>query len=181
MKSVMNIQDLLEQSFNEDRSLVAIPEKDELFASTNFISHHDMLRSLLNIQSTSKSSLYASKFESPVNIPTNFTGIGSDFVAIQSWKNTENISARLIDHYDDLVILECLVDKEFKVYEEREFKKSLFSDYELIIGNIFYLRIFERKNEIRLEIHNDPKLTFKEDFPELDFTSIFIKSKLFKK
>lgn len=181
MQTVINIQDLLEHAYTEDNSLVAFSEKDELFASTNFINQHDMLRSFVNVQSTSKPSFSPSKFDSPVKTPINFTGIGSDFVTIQSWKNTENISARLIEHYDDLVILECLVDKELKVYEEREFKKSLFSDYELIAGNIFYLRIFERKNEIRMEIHNDPKLTFKEDFPELDFTSIFTKSKLFKK
>lgn len=106
---------------------------------------------------------------------------GSDKIIISGWKNVENISARLIEYYDDTVVLECLIDKEMKIYEEREFRLSLFTDYDLKIGNLFLLRIFERKNEIRIEVHNDPGLTLKDDFPKLDFVKEFSNSRLFKK
>jgi hypothetical protein len=104
----------------------------------------------------------------------------SDKVIITSWKNVENISARIVDSYDSSVILECLIDKEIGIYEEREFRASLFEGYEIKQGNLFYLRIFERKNEVKLEIHDDPGLTRIEDFPKMDFFERFSKSRLFK-
>lgn len=107
--------------------------------------------------------------------------IYSDSIVLKGWKNVENISARLIEHFDDVVILECLIDKELKLYEEREFRSSLFEGYDLEIGNLFYLRFFDRQNETKMEIHNDPRLTFIEDFPKMNFTKLFKQSKLFKK
>jgi hypothetical protein len=104
----------------------------------------------------------------------------TDKVIIPSWKNVENISARLINHYDETVVLECLIDKENNVYEEREFRASLFEDYNIKQGNLFFLRVFERKNEVRLEIHDDPGLTRIEDFPKMDFLVRYYKSRLFK-
>jgi len=68
-----------------------------------------------------------------------------------------------------------------RIYEEREFLLSLFTGYDLIIGNLFLLRIFERKNEIRIEIHNGSGLTMEDDFPKLDFVKEFSNSRLFKK
>lgn len=104
----------------------------------------------------------------------------SDRIVITSWKNVENISARLINSYDNSVILECLIDKETGTYEEREFRASLFDGYVLKQGNLFYLRVFERQNEIKLEIHDDPGLTRIEDFPKMDFVEKFSNSRLFK-
>jgi hypothetical protein len=104
----------------------------------------------------------------------------TDRVIITSWKNVENISARLIDSYDSSVILECLIDKESGIYEEREFRASLFNGYDIKQGNLFYLRVFERQNEVKLEIHDDPGLTRIEDFPKMDFVEKFSKSRLFK-
>ncbi|MBL7763395.1 MAG: hypothetical protein JNL23_08200 [Chitinophagaceae bacterium] len=106
---------------------------------------------------------------------------GTDAVIFAAWKNTYNISARLIEHYDEVVMLECLIDKEEKVYETREYQSSLFLGYDLIIGSLFFLRYFERKNEVRLEVHNDPRLTSLDDFPKTDFKKLFNESKLFKK
>ena len=104
----------------------------------------------------------------------------SDVVAIKGWILKENISSRLIDVVDDIVILECLIDREKSIYEEREFPKSLFTGYNLDVGNFFYLRIFERTNELRIEVHNDPNLMLESDFPKLDFVDLYRKSSLSK-
>lgn len=106
---------------------------------------------------------------------------GSDVVFLKAWKNVENISARLIDNYDNSVILECLIDKENGIYEERQFNDTLFNGYELKVGNLFLLRVFERQNEIRIEIHNDPDLTLSDDFPKLSFVESFKNSRLINK
>lgn len=106
--------------------------------------------------------------------------IGKDTVSFKGWKNTENISARLIERYDDKVILECLIDKDEEFYEEREFSESLFEGYDLELGTLFYLRVFKRPNEIRMEVHCDPRLVNPSDFAKIDFEDAFKKSKLFK-
>ena len=69
---------------------------------------------------------------------------------------------------------------EEQIYEEREFKSSLFTGYNLDIGSLFFLRIWERPNEIRIEIHDDPELTLNNDFPKLDFVEKYKSSRLFK-
>ena len=93
-------------------------------------------------------------------------------------KNITNISAQIIDLYDEVVILECLIEKD--VYEEREFNKSLFEGMELKIGNLFKLCYFEGNNKIILEIKNDPNFTLKDDFPKINFNEMF-NLKMFKK
>lgn len=121
------------------------------------------------------------RFNDVVTPIKEVTFLGSDAIFLERWKNVENISARLIEFYEDVVILECLIDRELGIYQEREFSASLFLEYELRIGDLFYLRVFERPSEMKLEIHNDPNLTFEKDFPKLDFKQLFNKSKLFKK
>jgi hypothetical protein len=100
----------------------------------------------------------------------------SDHVVLHGWKNVENISSRLISTYDNIVLLECLIDREEGIYEEREFSLSLFEGYEINTGSLFYLRVFERPHEIRIEVHNDPGLTHAEDFPSIDFKELYNKS-----
>lgn len=151
-------------------------EHDEIhYESPNFMRHNDFLEKLFKTE-IPLIKLYDEK-KSPIETVIEET----DTVIITEWKNVENISARLIEFYDDKVILECLVNKEERIYEEREFKTSLFDGYEIKIGNLFLLKFLERQNEIKMQIHNDPGLTFKEDFPKLDFVEKFKDSRLFKK
>ena len=57
----------------------------------------------------------------------------------------------------------------------------MFEGYDTSLGSLYLLRIFERQNELRIEIHNDPDLTLKDDFPKLNFAQTFKDSRLFKK
>ncbi len=100
---------------------------------------------------------------------------------LKAWKNVVNIKAQLIDFDDDFVRMECLLDKETKHYEAWEFPTTLFEDYELRLGKLFYLQYFERSKEIKLEIHDNPDLVLASDFPKIDFAKKFGQSKLFKK
>jgi len=167
-------------STSEFKALIQLEkfERDPNFlVSENFLEQEELLKELFSID------IKPSETESNENKKTIEGAVtyGSDTIVIRGWKNVENISARLIEHFDETVVLECLIDKEMGVYEEREFRISLFADYETKIGNLFLLRIFERQNEIRIEIHNDPELTLKDDFPKLSFVEKFKDSSLFKK
>lgn len=165
-----------------DKELIS-PVQLETFSnvstSSSSTKSNDFLKSLFNASSSKPNASFFELNDKLGNV--ELKALGSDTYTLRSWKNIENISARLIDYYDDVVVLECLVDREFGVYEEREFRASLFAGYELQIGNLFYLRFFDRENETKMEIHNDRKLTSNKDFPKKDFTELFKESKLFKK
>jgi len=152
-------------------------ESSSIYNSNDFIRKKDFINDLLNPNEKLDPSI---KLYEDRPSPEITTEPFSDQIIITSWKNVENISARLINSYDNTVILECLIDKETNTYEEREFRTSVFTGYELEPGNLFYLRVFERQNEIKLEIHDDPGLTRLEDFPKMDFVEKFSNSRLFK-
>lgn len=179
MKKIdLNTTDL---SNTQESSLGKFEDRDDFFNSPFFSDKKELLRNLLSAESPETTTVFEPRLEDFAEAKNNERLIASGSIAIHGWKNVENISARLVDTYDDVVILECLIDKEMGVYEEREFKKSLFEGYELVQGSIFCLRFFERPHETRMEIHSDPGLKFSDDFPSIDFKATFEKSKLFKK
>jgi hypothetical protein len=177
MNSETTIPEILEKSTMEDSiNLIAVKEEKEPFNSPFFSEKKDNLKSFINFDSPNQFQ-FTTLDEKLGTSPT----IGTGNAIISGWKNIENISARLIEFYDNVVVLECLIDREQGLYEEREFRSSVFSQHDLHIGNLFYLRIFERENESRIEIHSDPELNFIEDFPKINFNKLFKESNLFKK
>lgn len=88
------------------------------------------------------------------------------------------IPARLLNKYDDIYLLECLIDSQNKIYEEREFNKSLFDGFPDGVGTIFILELTKLQNEERLKVFYEE--SYSEDyFPKMDLDTIFKKSKLF--
>jgi len=173
-------------SFNVSKSLIEIKESDiteYVHTSLNLISRDELLKNLFSPIDQSIPNwidLIENPSENPSSQQEKSTQI-SDRVVIQSWKNIENISARLLEYSDKQIVLECLIDKENGIYEERTFRPSLFDDYKLDIGKLFYLRFFERPHEIKMEVHDDPSLTSSDDFPKLEYVKTFKDSKLFRK
>jgi hypothetical protein len=169
-----------ENSVSDFKTLIRLDEEEgdeEIYSNQYFTNKENFLKGLLAHESRQpNTSLYEDEPYTEKKYP-----LGTDIVILRGWKNVENISARLIDSYNDAVILECLIDKELGVYEERRFNKSLFQDYDISTGSLYLIRIFERKNELRMEVHNDPELTLKDDFPPLNFVENFKNSRLFRK
>ncbi|MCY7362978.1 MAG: hypothetical protein LH629_13080 [Ignavibacteria bacterium] len=93
----------------------------------------------------------------------------SEGVIIRGWKILENVSSKVIGFDDETVFLECLVDKENKQYEEREFLILLFEGLELKVGKYFKLCTYRRMNQIMMEVIDNPKLILEDDFPKFDF------------
>lgn len=182
-KSGKNLRDY--DLVDEYKALLEIEYLDKVvdtFTGPGFITKTEFLEDLFD----------ASKYDNPEVLkisdivatkPQSIKEVGvapSDKVVILGWKNVENISARLIEIWDDQVVLECLIDKENAIYEERSFRKSLFEGYDIEIGNLFFIRFFERPHELKMEIHNDPGLTNIDDFPKMEFVKRFKGHKLFK-
>jgi len=167
-------------SINETKALIQIEniegEEDSLM-SKKFVEKNELTKDLFNPNDYKLPHTGISEKEEESKIGLYQY---SDVVVIRGWKPVENISSRLIEFNDDFVVLECLIDREEQIYEEREFKSSLFTGYNLDIGSLFFLRIWERPNEIRIEIHDDPELTLNNDFPKLDFVEKYKSSRLFK-
>lgn len=173
-------------SVNELKSLIefeGVHNTEAGYKSTDFKLREELFRDLFDsLENDIPDRINLSELPTEVQqISKDSSTQSYDKIILQGWKNIENISARLVEFSLDHVVLECLIDKENKIYEERIFRPSLFNNYKLVIGNLFYLRFFERQNEIRMEVHDDPDLTFRNDFPKLDFVSEFKDSKLFRK
>ena len=99
---------------------------------------------------------------------------------LYSWVLVNSISAKLLEYYNDSVLLECLIHKDERIYEEREFDKSLFSEFDLKEGALFKIQLFERPSEQRIRILNKPGLVSESDFPQIDFEEKYKNSPIFK-
>jgi hypothetical protein len=89
------------------------------------------------------------------------------------------IPAKLLNIYDDIYLLECLIDSQNKIYEEREFNKSLFDGFPDKIGTIFILELTKLQNEERLKVFYEESYSEEDYFPKIDLDLYFKKSKLF--
>ena len=178
MENEFDVSLKIDELFNQDNSEINVLVKKEDFTSTNFMDIENFRNNLFkgNLSSISEPISIESKTEESFS----YGKYKHQNIFISNWKNFENISARLLDSYDNIVLLECLIDRDEWIYEEREFDLDLFEEYDLTVGNLFYIRFFKRPNEMKMQIHNDPKLTFSTDFPKTNLKSKFKQSKLFK-
>lgn len=95
-------------------------------------------------------------------------------VSLISWKMVANISAKLLDFDDETLTVECLIDKENRIYEEYEYEISpLFQDLNLVVGMVFKISHFERPNQQMTQIRSKPELVAFDDFPTINFSEKF--------
>jgi hypothetical protein len=120
-----------------------------------------------------------SPFESQIDIinKENLFGRTDIFLnegtSLTGWKNTENRSARFVEIYENSILVECLIDKEANEYAEIEYKKSIFSGMALYVGKLVKLCFFERRNQVMMEVIDDPNLIDKSDFPNVELSKQF--------
>ncbi len=157
---------------------IAISEENE-FEPVDFYQKEAVIEGVMSSKPISDDLLLNSKYFQNEYIPDRVFK-GHEIVSFTQWKNFENVSARLVSYFDEEVVLECLIDRENSVFEERAFRSSLFEGFKLEVGEFFYLRFFERQNEERIEIHGGD-LVRKEDFAKTNFRDLISKSKLFDK
>jgi hypothetical protein len=95
---------------------------------------------------------------------------------------TTKIISKLLEVTESTYLLECLVDSDKSIYEERYFNKSLFEGYPDKIGTLFIIELTQLKNEERIKIIYDKSLS-DDLFPKLylNLSKLFKESDLFKK
>ena len=90
-------------------------------------------------------------------------------VNLLSWKRVANISSKILYFDDKVVQIECLVDKENRIYEQRQFGSDFFEGLKLEIGYIFKLCFYKRNNQQMVEVMYDSNLVASDDFSSTDF------------
>lgn len=93
----------------------------------------------------------------------------SEGVSLLSWQRVANISSKILYFDDDVVQIECLVDKENKLYEQKEFNRDFFVGLDLSIGYQFKLCFYKRNNQQMVEVMYDSQLVASDDFSSADF------------
>jgi len=180
------LDNLLEEPLVDYKTLFEtekIDNADDALTSAYFRNQKKLLVSLLNTENdTDTQKEDTIKKISALEYPEQFEVASeySEIILLEEWKNIENISARLIEITDPHIFLECLIDKEKGIYEERVFRPTLFKGFKLKIGMLFYLRFFQRANEMKIQIHDDPNLTLQDDFPKISLAKKYKNSRLFK-
>lgn len=94
-------------------------------------------------------------------------------VHLSSWRLAANISSKVLAEDEEYVLLECLIDKEERLYEEREFSKTLFEGFNLKVGDLFKICIYKRQNQEMIEVKDGSLLVNEDDFPKVDFFGQF--------
>lgn len=183
-QDILNILDF--DSVNDKKALIeleSIDENTDELNSPRFLERDALLKDLFKSDEYKlPERIQIEEMGEKVNILNELTPtVSTDKIILSGWKNIENISSRLIENCGEHIVLECLIDKESEVYEERIFRSSLFNGFNLEPGNLFYLRFFERDNETKMEVHDGMGIVSENDFPSINFTELFRNSKLFKK
>lgn len=85
----------------------------------------------------------------------------------ESWEDTQNLDARIIEIQDQLVKLEVLVDRESRQFEDRFFRKQLLEGaVTLEVGTYVLLRIFRGRGKIKFTFHNGDSIVDRELFED---------------
>lgn len=83
------------------------------------------------------------------------------------------IPAKFYYQNDENVVLECAIDIENELYEERKFPVHMFEGIDFQTTRFFWLVVSYSTNTMSLEIRSGDQLLLKKYFPKQDFT-VFI-------
>lgn len=79
---------------------------------------------------------------------------GRDFITSESWAYKEIIKSRIISSDDDLIYLDCIIDIETMIIEQRQFPKSLFSNFKTLkTGDLVLIKINSKPGSFRVDIY----------------------------
>lgn len=82
-----------------------------------------------------------------------------DFIMNESWDKTLNISSRIMHITKDSVSCECVIDRENKVFQTRQFPRELFEHIEpLESQRLVIIKIRSKIGSSRIDIYNGENL-----------------------
>lgn len=95
------------------------------------------------------------------------------------WRTITYVEARIVEIHEDRVCLECVLDRESEILEERVFDRPLFEGHiQLEVGKYIVITILQKPGEKRIKVNNDNGLVRKDIF-ELDLDLDELDSEMF--
>lgn len=86
------------------------------------------------------------------------------FISYESWDETVTLSARILQITSSNISCECIIDKENKEFEVRNFPKSLFSHLNLDSTKFIIIKLKSKPGSMRIDIFNGEKIIDKTIF-----------------
>jgi hypothetical protein len=149
------------EDFNLDNTLLQDNNYNSIREKTNKSQLEEFLQDIKieNIQ-TSQTSLKELDLSDLI--------IGHLNIIQEKWDYIENIDSQILEISDEYVILNCLIDKEKRIYQQRSFKKIFLNNINLEINQLVIIRIFGRAGEIRYKFEDGNNIIPSEyfDFPD---------------
>jgi len=108
-------------------------------------------------------------------------GIFFEGETLRTWKLVQNIPSQIVSYDDHEIVVECLVDRESRTYQERTFSRDIFEGYKLFETKKFLIQVYERSGGMKLEILDKDGLVSADDFPQVNFEKLFGNIDAFKK
>ncbi|MFH4963886.1 hypothetical protein V8G69_02700 [Gaetbulibacter sp. M235] len=112
-------------------------------------------------------------FEDSDNFINNIFS-GRDFISSETWASNEIIKSRIISSDDDYVYLDCILDIETMHFEQRQFHKSLFSNFKTLqTGGLVLIKLKSKPGSFRVDVYpgeglvNPELFDFNEEIKEL--------------
>lgn len=123
-----------------------LSEYNEVFPSYTFAHDFEANKTIedLDLEQTSE--------EDEVKPIKNFLR-DKGFISEESWSSTIMIGGKIMEVDENFVYVECLINKENKIFEIRKFSKQLFEDCLFSeIGNLILIRIRTKTGSQRIDI-----------------------------
>lgn len=140
-------------SFNIESSLIF---KDDLYK----ISDYDIDESIF---------IDTNKDDVPgIQTLTTQSFENNGFISAESWDETITLSARILQITTSTISCECIIDKENKEFEIRNFPKNLFSHLNLDSTKFIIIKLKNKPGSMRIDIFNGDKIIDKSIFDTKD-------------
>lgn len=143
------------------------------------IEDREIVLNKLGLNNIERSDAISRQYSQEANTNYSSTLNNSFFeVKFTAWKLIASISSKVIEYNDESITLDCLISRDPIKYEEREFNRNLFADFEISEGRLFKLCYYERYRQSMLEVKDGNNLVMDNDFPDIDFYQEFKDIKL---
>lgn len=91
-----------------------------------------------------------------------------EFIKNEKWLPPEDINSRIIKEGDNSIFCECILDRENKIFEIREFNKLLFQHIKNIkFGKPIKIRYLEKAGSARIDIIDGDGFGIEKEFEDL--------------
>jgi len=118
--------------------------------------------------------LLAEEGERPLTSTTSSKTIPRGVSNPESWNEYKMLDGRIIEVTDETVTVDCLLDRDEKIFEARDFDRRLFEgEVPMEKGRFVALRIAQRPGKFVITVYDGHKKVEREPFTTMETSSHF--------